>query len=287
MGVEQCRSRRLVPRQVSQHSATPAPSSPACKAPAPQGKAACPPWTPCTGWAIQGARWAASRASSGHPTAPGQPSQVGGAASLCSARPGLSRMAPARCAMSAEEGSPMRGCGCTAPVPHAESAHPAVHGPILEPAVQLAAAGAVARPAGQSDDVRAWIGRVKHRMTSAAGPAPVVELFSASAFVPACVHERLPPCIFVNDLAMRDQARPACRARADQGWQPFGAGACAAATAPAHLSWCLQPALAPPGMTPLPAAQHSCAIRCDTKLTQAGCRVRRSCWASTSGSTST
>ena len=37
----------------------------------------------------------------------------------------------------------------------------------------------------------------------------MVELFSATAFVPALVHERLPPCIFVNDLATRDQVPPA------------------------------------------------------------------------------
>ena len=50
-----------------------------------------------------------------------------------------------------------------------------------------------------------WGGRVKHRLATRAGPAPVVELFSASAFVPAGVHERLPPCIYVNDLATREQ----------------------------------------------------------------------------------
>ena len=50
-----------------------------------------------------------------------------------------------------------------------------------------------------------WGGQIKHRLNNAGGPAPVVELFSASAFVPAAVHERLPPCIFVDDLATRDQ----------------------------------------------------------------------------------
>ena len=50
-----------------------------------------------------------------------------------------------------------------------------------------------------------WGGRVKHRLATRVGPAPVVELFSASAFVPSGVHERLPPCIYVNDLATREQ----------------------------------------------------------------------------------
>ena len=62
-------------------------------------------------------------------------------------------------------------------------------------------------PSPQAEDGRylSWGGRVKHRLTTRVGPAPVVELFSASAFVPAGVHERLPPCIYVNDLATREQ----------------------------------------------------------------------------------
>lgn len=51
-----------------------------------------------------------------------------------------------------------------------------------------------------------WSGRVKHRLGTAEGRS-TVELFTASAAFPADLLEQLPPVIFVNELASRDQVR--------------------------------------------------------------------------------
>ena len=84
-------------------------------------------------------------------------------------------------------------------------AQPAPHALSLVSVLQPAPPVELAPPQTEGAPFLSWGGRVKHRLATRVGPAPVVELFSASAFVPAGVHERLPPCIYVNDLATREQ----------------------------------------------------------------------------------
>ena len=58
---------------------------------------------------------------------------------------------------------------------------------------------------GAEPETTQWYGCVKHRLVTPHAPARTVELFSAHAYLPYAIAERLPRSIFLDDLATRDQ----------------------------------------------------------------------------------